>query len=138
MAMLLRFKKCATIEQKPAIYQQYQSDFNCSGYLSHEIGGLRVGYAMFLVYEAGLETAAARKRGGRKAMLPIANKVVHLVQVNQMEGCDIDTELLLLSIVKKLEYYCGVLNKIFTKQMEKDLYLISKECNKFIDTSVTI
>ena len=93
---------------------------------------------MFLVYEAGLETAAARKKGGRKAMLPIANKVVHLVQVNQMEGCDIDTELLFLSIVKKLEYYCGVLNKIFTKQMEKDLYLISKECNKFIDTSVTI
>ena len=71
-------------------------------------------------------------------MLPVANGVVCHVQRNQMEGCDTDTELLSLNIVKKLEYYCGSLNMIFTKQMEKDLYLISKECNKFIDNSVTI
>ena len=42
-ALLFRFKKCATIEQKPTIYQQQQSDFNCHGLLRYEIGGPRVG-----------------------------------------------------------------------------------------------
>ena len=126
------------MDQKATIYQLYNSDFNQDGVIKLGIGGLRVGYVMSLVDAAGFDTSKktqSKNNGGlRAAIQPIADALVRLVVLNQLEGHDSEKRQLTICILKKVEHWCRVFNKIFTVKMVKDPYLVSRECNKFIDT----
>ena len=108
MALVLRYKKCTRMDQKATIYQLYSSDFNQDGVIKPGIGGLRVGYVMSLVDAAGFDTSKktqSKNNGGlRAAIQPIADALVRLVVLNQLEGHDCEKRQLTIFILKKVEH----------------------------------